>query len=114
MSTLRRLLLGYRKPNCVWFPFKIPIPKNCPAPIASLDCIILYPAPLGSKSGFKYISILVFACSGKTYKYKIGTSITTNIKEVIIYLFFIPPAKSINIAAARNATAVPIVRLFYN
>ena len=36
---------------------------------------MLYPAPLGSNSGFKYTSILVFACSGNTNKYNNGTAV---------------------------------------
>ncbi len=51
---------------------------------------MLYPAPLGSKYGFKYTSILKRACSGKTKKYSTGTAITTSNIADIIYLFFMP------------------------
>ena len=31
------VVLGYKNPSCVWFPFNTPIPTNPPAPIASFD-----------------------------------------------------------------------------
>ena len=42
-ENIKSVVLGYKKPNCVWFPFNKPIPNNCPDPIASFDCITLYP-----------------------------------------------------------------------
>ncbi len=84
-----------------------PSPKSPPAPIANFDCMMLYPAPLGSNSGFKYTSILDFACSGNTKKYSTGTNITTKTIETIIYFLSIPDTNSIEIIAKIYANAVP-------
>lgn len=104
---IKSVVLGYRYPKCVCVPCIKPSPKSPPAPIAILDCIILYPSPLGSLFGSKYTSILAFACSGKTNKYNSGTSITTNVIETIIYLLSIPATNKINISANIYAVAVP-------
>ena len=66
------------------------------ATIASLDCNTLYPAPLGSDSGFKKASILVFACSGKKNWYPATTTTTAIISADIIYFLLIPATKIIN------------------
>ena len=34
---IKSVVLGYKNPSCVWFPFNTPIPTNPPAPIASFD-----------------------------------------------------------------------------
>ena len=43
-----------------WVPFKKPLPVRPPEPTAILDWIIWYPAPNGSLSGSKKVSILNF------------------------------------------------------
>ena len=106
-AKIKSVVLGYKKPNCVWFPFNSPIPVSPPAPIASFDWIILYPEPLGSDSGFKNISILFFACSGKTKLYNIGIDIATIAAVIIIYFLSIPAVININAVAIINAAAVP-------
>ena len=89
-AKIKSVVFGYKNPKCVCVPFIQPCPTSLPAPIASFDCIMLYPAPLGSKYGFKYTSILSFACSGSTKKYNSGNEII-KIKSVsIIYLLFMP------------------------
>ena len=68
---------------------------------------MLYPAPLGSDSGCKKISILFFACSGNTKLYNNGNDITITAKVVIMYFLFIPAVISINAVATIYAAAVP-------
>lgn len=96
---IKSVVLGYKYPKCVCVPCKNPSPKRPPAPIAILDCIILYPLPLGSLFGSKYTSILAFACSGNTNMYNNGTIITTSVIDIIIYLLSIPATNKINISA---------------
>ena len=43
-----------------WVPFRKPFPDKPPDPTAILDWIICYPAPSGSLSGSKNVSILFF------------------------------------------------------
>ena len=31
-AKIKSVVLGYKKPNCVWFPFNNPIPVRPPAP----------------------------------------------------------------------------------
>lgn len=104
---IKSVVLGYKYPKCVCVPFKKPNPNNPPAPIAISDCIILYPSPLGSEYGFKYTSILAFAWSGNTNKYKSGTNITTIVIAVIIYLLSIPDTNNINTNPKIYDVAVP-------
>ena len=106
-ENMKSVVFGYKNPSCVWFPFSSPIPVNPPAPIASFDCIMLYPAPLGSDSGFKNISILFFACSGNTKLYSSGIATAASNITAIIYFLSIPAANSINTVATINAIAVP-------
>ena len=68
---------------------------------------MLYPAPLGSIFGFKYTSILAFACAGNTKKYNIGSITITSNKETIIYFLFIPATYNINSNAIIYDIAVP-------
>ena len=42
--------------DCV--PFKNPFPQKPPDPTAIFDCIMWYPVPNGSRSGFKNVSTL--------------------------------------------------------
>ena len=84
-----------------------PIPVIFPAPIASLDCNTLYPAPLGSASGFKNVSILVLAWSGNINLYVIGTAIAITVIAVITYFLSIPATKIISTDAIIYAVAVP-------
>ena len=85
-ENMKSVVFGYKNPNCVWFPFNNPIPVSPPAPIANLDCIILYPAPLGSDSGFKNMSILFLACSGNTKLYNNGNAIVMLIGLIFLIL----------------------------
>ncbi len=106
-ENMKSVVFGYKNPNCVWFPFNNPIPVSPPAPIANLDCIILYPAPLGSDSGFKNMSILFLACSGNTKLYNNGNAIAIIALIAIISRLSIPAANHISAVATINAIAVP-------
>ena len=104
---IKSVVLGYKYPSCVWFPFNSPIPVNCPAPIANFDCIILYPLPRGSDYGFKNISILFFAWSGNIKLYSIGSEMHAINNAPIMYFLSSPDVNNIIASATQKAIAVP-------
>ena len=68
---------------------------------------MLYPDPRGSDSGFRNMSILFFACSGKIKLYINGTDTITIRMVPMIYFLSIPDVININVVATMNAAAVP-------
>ena len=79
-------------PVCV--PFKNPLPKNPPEPIAILDWVIFQPDPRGSALGFIKVSTLSFYFFDKTlFKITSWPLITkmaniNKIEELIIFFKF--------------------------